>query len=502
MKHRLQPQPRPELKFWQIWNMCFGFIGIQFGFALQTANVSRIFQTLGADIDAIPILWIAGPITGLLVQPIIGYMSDKTWNKFGRRRPYFTLGAVAASACLFIMPHSPALWMAAGMLWIMDASFNIAMEPFRAFVGDMLPPKQRTQGFAMQSFFIGVASVVASALPWILSNWLGIENTAAPGEIPSTVIYAFYFGAAVLITTVMWTVLRTQEYPPEKIDAFNRYEKHNDRQINPFDNSASYVKGGVGFLCIALLSASAIYYFKLRHELYILAGLCGAFGAVQLIAQLCQIKGYNRNAVYQITRDLLNMPRTMAQLAVVQFFSWFALFALWIYTTPAVTAFHYGTSETSSARYNQGADWVGILFAAYNGFAAIAAFFIPIMARRWGQKTTHCINLMLGAAGYVSITLITDPTWLWAPMVGIGFAWASILSLPYAMLAAALPSSKLGIYIGIFNFFIVIPQILAASVLGIAVSYFFDGQAIYALVLGGICLIIAAIATLKVNNPQ
>ena len=500
MNQTLQPRPRPELNFWQIWNMCFGFIGIQFGFALQTANVSRIFQTLGAEIDAIPILWIAGPITGLLVQPIIGYMSDRTWNRFGRRRPYFTIGAVAATACLFIMPHSPALWMAAGMLWIMDASFNIAMEPFRAFVGDMLPPKQRTQGFATQSFFIGVASVVASAMPWMLTNWLGMENTAPEGEIPSTVVYAFYFGGAVLVTTVMWTVFRTKEYTPEEIAAFNQYEKHNDNQADTSDDHKNYVAGGIGFAAVSIASTIAIYSFELREELYILAGLAAMFGGLQLIAHMLQSKGRIHNAIYQITHDLFNMPRTMVQLAIVQFFSWFALFALWIYTTPAVTAFHYGTSDTTSAMYNKGADWVGIMFAAYNAFAALAAFFIPIMARRWGQKITHCINLMLGAAGYISMMLIKDPSWLWVSMIGIGFAWASILSLPYAMLSGALPSSKLGLYIGIFNFFIVIPQILAASVLGIAVSGLFDGQAIYALVLGGVFLIIAALATLKVND--
>lgn len=500
MNQTLPPKPRPELNFWQIWNMCFGFIGIQFGFALQTANVSRIFQTLGAEIDAIPILWIAGPITGLLVQPIIGYMSDRTWNKYGRRRPYFTIGAVLATACLFVMPHSPVLWMAAGMLWIMDASFNIAMEPFRAFVGDMLPPKQRTQGFAMQSFFIGIASVVASALPWMLTNWMGMENTAAEGEIPSTVMYAFYFGGAVLLVTVMWTVFRTREYSPEEIDAFNRYEQHSEQQADTSDDHKNYVTGGVGFAAVAVISCFAIHTFTLREELYILAGLAGLFGALQLTAHLLQTKGKVENAVYRITHDLFNMPRTMAQLAVVQFFSWFALFALWIYTTPAVTAFHYGTSDTTSSAYNNGADWVGILFAVYNGFAAIAAIFIPIMARRWGQKVTHCINLMLGAAGYVSIMLIKDPSWLWVSMIGVGFAWASILSLPYAMLSGALPSSKLGLYIGIFNFFIVIPQILAASVLGIAVSSLFGGQAIYALILGGVFLVIAAMATLRVKQ--
>lgn len=492
---------RPELSFWQIWNMCFGFIGIQFGFALQNANVSRIFQTLGAAIDELPILWVAAPLTGLLVQPIVGYFSDKTWNRFGRRRPYFLVGALATSAALLFMPHSPSLWIAAGMLWIMDASINISMEPFRAFVGDMLPQRQRTLGFVMQAFFIGVGSVIASCLPWLMTNWAGISNTAAPGVVPDSVIWSFSLGGIVLLLAMGWTIFTTREYSPEELAAFNAAEGQVDTHETATLKPAGYYhKSGVAWLGGAVLTAAIILLFSLEAELYILAGSLGGFALLQLIAGFLQKRGATEHGIYQITHDLFHMPRTMVQLAVVQFFSWFALFAMWIYITPAVAGHHYGALDASSAQYNQGADWAGVLQGSYNGYAMLAAFAIPIMARRLGRKLTHSINLLLGAGGFISFVLVRDPVWLLASMAGVGFAWASIISMPYAMLSCALPGHKMGVYMGIFNFFIVIPQILAASVLGLIVGKLFDGNSIYALVLGGVCFVLATGFTLRVED--
>lgn len=493
---------KPQLSFWQIWNMCFGFLGIQFGFALQNSNVSRIFQTLGADIDDLPILWVAAPLTGLVVQPIVGYMSDKTWNRLGRRRPYFLWGAILASAAIFIMPNSPYLWIAAGMLWIMDASINIAMEPFRALVGDMLPHRQRTMGYAMQSFFIGVGAVIASALPWIFTNWFDISNVAPPGEIPLTVKYAFYFGGTVFFLAVMWTIVSTREYSPEQLKAFDRADAVSSQlEVRETTrNAGQYRSGGWWWLACGLVFTFAIFTQGWEAQLYLLGVGVTLFGIMQFFCAGLQERGRTGNAFYHIMDDFFHMPKAMKQLAVVQFFSWFALFSMWIYTTSAVTSYHYGSSDPTSVLYNEGADWVGILFASYNVFAALAAFMIPVVANLTNRKIAHLINLFLGGAGLISMYFIKDPTLLWISMIGVGIAWASILSMPYSMLSSAIPSHKMGIYMGIFNFFIVIPQILAASVLGLFVKYLFDGQAIYALVLGGFFMILAGLATLRVED--
>jgi maltose/moltooligosaccharide transporter len=431
-------QSQPRLSFGQIWNMCIGFLGIQMGFALQNANVSRIFQTLGASIEDIPILWIAAPATGLLVQPLVGYYSDRTWTRLGRRRPYFLYGAIATTAALFVMPHSPVLWIAAGMLWIMDASINVSMEPFRAFVGDMLPEEQRALGYVTQSFFIGTGAVVASALPWVLTNWFGVSNSAAAGVVPDSVRFAFYIGGGALFLAVLWTVVSTREYPPEQLAAF---EGHT---LEP-ESSAS-----------------------IWQDLW---------------------------------RDFVDMPATMRQLAVVQFFSWFALFAMWIYSTAAVTSRHFGATDTAGGAYNEGANWVGILFAAYNGFAALVAFAIPPLASRLGRRGAHAVCLLAGAAGLLSFLLIRDPDWLLASMLGVGIAWASILSMPYAILSVSLPAAKMGVYMGIFNFFIVIPQLLAAGVLGWLLKMFFAGDPVNALLLGGLSLVLAAVSLHWVVDP-
>ncbi|MEY3007260.1 MAG: hypothetical protein RI942_1602 [Pseudomonadota bacterium] len=494
---------RPQLTFWQIWNMCFGFLGIQFGFALQNSNVSRIFQTLGANVDDIPILWIAAPVTGLIVQPLIGYYSDRTWTRLGRRRPYFLWGAILSSLALLIMPNSPTLWIAAGMLWIMDASINISMEPFRAFVGDMLPNKQRTMGFAMQSFFIGVGAVVASALPWMFTNWFEVSNVAPAGQVPDSVRFAFYAGAVVFFAAVMWTIFSTREYSPEQLAQFEEAEKNQTpvqetpRRDAAFFNKASLISGALG-----IISAFVVISNGLDKQLYILAGGFLTFSLLQLIVARLAARDRHDAMLFEIANDLFNMPRTMRQLAVVQFFAWFALFAMWIYTTSAVTSVHFGSSDPTTAAYNNGADWVGVLFGAYNGFAALAAFVIPVLASRFNRRMAHLVCMTAGGLGLASFLVIEDPTWLLLSMVGVGMAWASILSVPYAILSGALPAAKMGVYMGIFNFFIVIPQILAASILGFLVRVLFDGEAIYALLLGGICMLLSGLVTLWVEDQD
>ncbi|WP_225763432.1 MFS transporter [Stenotrophomonas sp. Marseille-Q4652] len=486
---------KPQLSFWQIWNMCFGFLGIQFGFALQNANASRIFQTLGADMDDVAGLWIAAPLTGLLVQPIVGYLSDRTWNRFGRRRPYFMVGALFTTLALLVMPNSPALWIAAGTLWVLDASINISMEPFRAFVGDQLAPRQRPAGYAMQSFFIGVGAVVASMLPWLLAK-AGVANTAEAGMVPDTVRYAFYLGGVVLFLAIGWTVLRTREYSPQELAAFDDAEP---ASATPAGEGVAIVAGSAwAWLLAGIAMAVGIHLAAGDRMLYVLAGLFAAYGALVLIARRLQ----PTRMLAVIVHDVQHMPSTMRQLAVVQFFSWFALFAMWIYTTAAVTGVHFGATDTSSAAYNDGANWVGVLFAAYNGFAALAAILIPWLVRAIGLRWSHLVNLWLGAAGLLSLLVIRDPQWLLLSMVGVGFAWASILSLPYALLSDSVPAAKMGVYMGIFNFFIVIPQLVAASVLGFVLRHWLGNQPILALAVGGASLLVAGLCVLRVHHQN
>ena len=481
------PTKRP-LSFLHIWNMCIGFMGIQCGFALQNSNVSRIFQTLGADVDQIPALWIAAPLTGLLVQPLIGYWSDRTWTSLGRRRPYFLAGAILAALALVAMPNSPTLWIAAALLWVLDASLNISMEPFRAFVADQLPSTQRPTGYAMQSFFIGVGSVASSLLPWLFARW-GIVNTAAAGVVPDTVKVAFYVGAAALFGTIVWTVTSTREYPPEALAAFESAQETAPSRADRNPVVASlWMVGGVCMLGV-------VYLLQLDRQLYLLGAGVLAFGVLQFAAVRMR-----RNALTEIVDDLNAMPVSMRQLGLVQFFSWFALFAMWIYTTAAVTQVHFGATDTQSSAYNEGANWVGVLFSAYNAFSILAAVVIPFMVRAIGTRMTHLINLMFGAVGLMSFVVVRDPQWLIASMAGVGFAWASIVSLPYALLADHLPARKMGVYMGIFNFFIVIPQLLAASVLGVLLKTFFHGAPVYALLIAGISWAIAGLCTLRVSR--
>jgi maltose/moltooligosaccharide transporter len=484
--------------------MSFGFLGIQFGFALQNGNVSRIFQTLGAEIDRIPILWIAAPVTGLIVQPIIGHMSDKTWGKLGRRRPYFLVGAIMASIALILMPNSPVLWMAVGMLWIMDASINISMEPFRAFVGDMLPDRQRTLGFTMQSFFIGIGAFVASWLPYILTNWFNISNTAPEGEIPPTVKLSFYMGGIVFLLAVLYTVFTTKEYSPEELASFsNDEDKGEDGKEDEAEQAGKYTRRGLIWTFAGIVISLPVLFFKLEKELYILAFGLAVFGILQLISGLLVGANKVKSGLVSIITDLYRMPKTMGQLAIVQFFSWFALFSMWIYTTAAVTSGIYGTSDTSSELYNEGANLVSGMFGWYNLFAAAFGLLVlPWLAKMTNRKITHSISLVVGGIGLASILFIKEPEMLIWSMVGIGMAWASILAMPYAILTGSLPQNKMGVYMGIFNFFIVIPQILAATILGFMVNSLFGGESIYALLTGGISLLVAAVLILFVNDTD
>ncbi len=502
-------RPKPRLSFWEVWNMSFGFLGIQFGFALQNANVSRIFETLGASVENIPILWIAAPLTGLIVQPIVGYFSDRTWGRLGRRRPYFLGGAIFASLALIAMPNSPVLWVAAGMLWIMDAAINISMEPFRAFVGDNLPSEQRSTGFAMQSFFIGIGAVVASMMPWILTQ-MGVANEAPEGVIPDSVRLSFYFGAAVFFVAVLWTVVKSKEYSPEEMATFidhhdveAEYDK-GDRSEQEWQRHAGTqlrrgavltVVGGVGL-------AWMLSQMEELAEPVILPAMILVLGLLLIVSGMVQRGGSRENGFVTILNDLQEMPATMRQLAWVQFFSWFALFAMWIYSTAAVTSYIYGTTDTTSTLYNEGANWVGVIFGAYNGIAAVVAFAIPVLAAKTSRKIAHAICLLCGAAGLLSFLVVPSASWLLASMVGVGIAWASILSMPYAILTGCLPADKMGYYMGVFNFFIVIPQIIAAAILGFFIGRFFGGEAIWALVIGGGSLVLAAALTLRVEDKD
>jgi maltose/moltooligosaccharide transporter len=489
------PSVKPQVSFWQIWNMCFGFLGIQFGFALQNSNVSRIFQTLGASIDDLPILWVAAPLTGLLVQPIVGYYSDRTWNRLGRRRPFFLAGALLASIALICMPRSPVLWVAAGLLWVLDASINIAMEPFRAFVGDQLSEKQRPTGYAMQSFFIGVGAVIASMLPWIFAQ-AGVSNVgtgSGAASIPDTVRYSFDIGAVVLAGAILWTVFTSREYPPAQLHGFADSTPLAEG-VTP--GSAANASGrGALWLGVGIAGALLVWYFQRRAELYILCGLFGCWGVALIISGARAGEGMFAT----LMRDIDDMPVRMRQLIPVQFFSWLALFAMWLFTNAAVTQVHFNATDTVGVEYNEGANWVGVLFAAYSGFAALAAIVIPLMVRRLGLTMSHCINLLLGGVGLASFVVIRDPDWLLVSMVGVGFAWASIVSLPYALLAGSVPSRKMGVYMGIFNFFIVIPQLVAASVLSDVLKPLLGGQPIYVLVVGGVSFALAGVLALRVK---
>lgn len=426
---------KPRLSFWQIWNMSFGFLGIQFGWGLQLANMSPIYKYLHAEESQLPYLWLAGPITGLVIQPIIGSMSDRTWNRLGRRRPYFLVGAILASVALFLMPDSSALWMAAGLLWILDASINITMEPFRAFVADKLPEEQRTLGFVMQSWFIGIGQTLANALPYLFSA-LGVVGVMATG-IPLSVDYSFKIGAIVFLAAVLLTVLTTKEYPPEDMEAFHR----------------------------------------LRAEK---RGCLAGFG--------------------EIFSSLAEMPATMKQLAVVQFFTWFALPCMWQFFGIAIARHVFRAPNEQSPLFAEGAEWGGLCFAAYNVVCFTIAFMLPGFARKWGRKAVHMVALVCGGIGLISVLFITNKWLLFGSMAGVGIAWASILSMPYVMLSTAVPPARMGVYMGVFNLFIVIPQIVMSLIVPNIFNNVLGGDPRNAVVLGGFSLLIAAATVLIVRD--
>lgn len=433
---------KPRLNFWAIWNMSFGFFGIQFGWGLQMANMSSIYQMLGAKESDLPLLWLAAPVTGLLVQPIIGYMSDRTWCRLGRRRPYFLAGAILASIALVLMPNSSSLWMAAGLLWLLDGSVNISMEPFRAFVADMLPEEQRKQGFALQSLFIGLGAVLASALPYILTQKFGVPGTAPEGQIPPAVHIAFYVGAGTFFLAVLWTVLTTREYPPDDLEAFRQMQSES---------------GGIA------------HFFK------------------------------------EFLHGLATMPRTMRQLALVQFFTWFALFCMWIYFSPAIARHVFGaklgTPEYAGLVAEAG-QWTGICFSVYNAVCFGFSFALLALSRYFSAKTIHITCLLVGGISLLSIVGIGTKVLLLLPMVGIGIAWASILSMPYAMLANCLPAEKMGFYMGVFNFFIVLPQITVALGLGEVLLHFPELDSLFIVMGGGVAMCLAAVLTLRVHSTE
>ncbi|MVN21402.1 MFS transporter [Mucilaginibacter arboris] len=437
---------RPRLSFWQIFNMNFGFLGIQFGFALQNGNASRILQTFGADVEHLSLFWLAAPLTGMIVQPIIGHYSDRTWTKLGRRKPYFlTGGLLAASASVFLPNASfmayflPPILVGAGMLMIMDASINVAMEPFRALIADKLPDSQRGMGFSVQTFLIGIGAVAGSWLPYIFSEYLGISKTADQNHIPDNVLFSFYTGAVVLMVCLLWTIVTTTEYPPEEHTAFHGEESKAET-------------GGI----------------------------------------------------LTIFQDFLSMPQTMRQLGLVQFFSWFALFSMWVFAAPAIAQqiYHVAPTDTSSEAFANSGNWVGILFGIYNGISAIYALFLPAIARATNRKVTHAFSLMAGGAGLISIFFIQDPKVLIISMIGIGLAWGSILAMPYAILSGSIPSQKMGVYMGIFNFFITLPQIINGLFGGLIVKDIFGGHAIYAIVLAGVFMLCAAVSVLFIHDER
>ena len=449
-----------RLGFLEIWNMSFGFLGIQMGFALQNANASRILQTFGADVHELSWFWIIAPLMGLIVQPIIGHYSDNTWGRFGRRKPFFLVGALLASVGLILMPQAdiftaflPALWVGAGMLMIMDASFNIAMEPFRALVGDNLRNDQATLGFSVQTALIGFGAVIGSWLPYALTNWYGVSNESENGSIPQHLIYSFIIGALILVASILVTVLTTKEYSPEELARFSEEKA----------------------------SADAL--------------------AAELASDPEPVRESRLSDIFD---DFRKMPATMRQLSWVQFFSWFGLFGMWVFTTPAIAHHIYGlpVDDVSSKTYQAAGDWVGILFGIYNGVSAIFAFMLPLIARKIGRKKTHAISLVIGGIGLLSMYIMPDENWLILSMVCIGVAWASILAMPYAILAGAITPMKMGVYMGIFNFFIVIPQIINALIGGPLVKYLYNDNAIFALVTSGVSFLIAAALVAKVKDAE
>ncbi|MBK8374838.1 MFS transporter [Sphingorhabdus sp.] len=493
---------KPRQSFGSLINISFGFLGIQMGFALQNGNMSRIMQALGASLDDLPALWVAAPLTGLLVQPLIGHFSDRTWlGRFGRRRPYFLAGAVLAALSLFIMPLAHVLLFAAIMLWILDASINIAMEPFRAFVGDMLRKDQHTSGYAVQTALIGIGAVAGSLLPDLFAQ-LNISNTAPEGSIPDTVKYSFWVGGAAMLLAVGWTVFKTREYSPEEMAAFGgEISTGNETTLRAL--AARGFGSSLVWIVAGLSIAFAVEPLKLEKEVYLLGALVAGYGLASLIAISLARSGREDNVLSHIVGDFSGMPTVMKRLALAQFFSWSALFIMWIYTTPVVTQYAFGTTDVTSEIYGRGANWVGRLFAIQNGVAAIGALLVlPWLAKRIGKVRTHMACLLAGSAGFASFLLIRDPNLLILSEIGLGIAWASILAMPYAILASALPQQKLGIYMGLFNVFIVVPQLLVATVMGTVLKAYFPTEPVWTMAFAAIVMALAAVAMIRVDEPR
>jgi maltose/moltooligosaccharide transporter len=501
--NRIAASEKPRQSLAGLWNISFGFFGIQIGFALQNANMSRIFQSLGSSLDDLPALWIAAPLTGLLVQPIIGHMSDRTWlGRLGRRRPYFVAGAILAALSLFLMPLSTQLLMAAILLWTLDASLNISMEPFRAFVGDMLRKDQHTAGYAVQTAFIGTGAVVGSIFPELLDRW-GVSNVVAGGGIPDTVRYSFWFGGAALFLAVLWTVLNTREYSPDEMSGFGETAEHPGSDQTMRALASRSLTSSLSWIGAGALVVLGVVQFGLEKEVYLLGGLLIAYGLASIAAIQLAKQGHTSNMLANIVGDFSGMPTIMKRMALVQFFSWSALFIMWINTTPVVARNFYNAPDPASAGYQDAGNWVGVLFAVYNGVAAIAALaLLPFLAKAVGKARTHMICLLAGAAGYLSFLLIRDPNVLILSEIGIGIAWASILAMPYAILASSLPQRKLGIYMGLFNIFIVVPQLLVATVMGSIMKSFFPDQPIWTMLAAALVMAIAALAMLRVPDER
>jgi len=443
-----------KLSATQITYLSFGFLGIQMGFALQNANASRILQNFGADVHELSWFWLIAPIMGLIVQPLVGHYSDNTWTKLGRRKPYFLIGAILASVGLILLPQAdlfiaflPPLWVGTGMLMIMDASFNISMEPFRAFVADILNEEQRTFGFTTQTVLIGIGAVVGSWLPYVLTEYFDVANRAEEGSVPLNLILSFVTGAVVLIITILVTVFTTKEYSPEEVELIEKAKAKKNDQIE-------------------------------------------------------EIEPEKKAKLSDIFTDFVKMPETMKQLSWVQFFSWFGLFGMWVFTTPAIAQHFYDLPHTdsSSESFNNAGDWVGILFGVYNLVSIPVALSLSKISKTLGRKKTHMYALIIGGISFLSIYVMPDRYWLILPMIGIGIAWASILSMPYAILAGAINPKKMGVYMGIFNFFIVLPQILNGIVGGPMVKYIYDDQAIFALILSGVSMLVAAALVKRVKD--
>ena len=483
----------PALSRIALANMCCGLLGVQIVWGLQNVNTSRIFQTLGANLDQLPILWIAAPITGLLVQPIIGHLSDRTWGPLGRRRPYLLAGALVSALVLVLMPNVHSLWAASVMLWLLTGAINVAMEPFRALVADGVPERQRTTAFALQVVFIGTGAVLASAMPWILSHGFGLAGTAPPGVLPPALRASYYVGAVGLLASVGLTVATTRERPPGSLEAAVGAM---DRAEWSSSSSRSLVRNGGLWIGLAVAIAAVTALQGFHRELYLLAGIGGLLGAGQWLTAWRARHGERPTGLLEIIDDVLHMPDVLRRLAVVQFFTWFGLFAMWIYAVPAVV----GDARPGSAAYNAQADWVGVMFAFYNAVAAIGAFGLPHLAAAIGRREAHALCLLLGAGGLLGFALVADPAWLWIPALAIGCAWASILAVPYAMVSSAVPPTRMGVYMGIHNVLLVLPQLVAAALLGWAVDRLFGGRPGMALVLAAVSLAIAAGAALTIPD--